>query len=295
MQRSRRKERWGTAHAATLAGLVALAVVVGWGAWRDIAWYALRDPEQSHVLLALPLAAWMFWLRRRRLRYARPGASWWGLGVIAAAAGIGWLGYATATDVLWHLGALGLVLGAVVAALGPRFVMLFRPALLALVFLIPVPGLIRQQVSLPLQRMSAHAAEFVFDVFAVPASRAGNSLSINGVDVTVAEACNGMRMVTALAVVAFAFIFSTTMRPGVRLLILAVTPFAALLVNVARLVPTVLMYGYAEHDAAELFHDVSGWLGLLLAFGIFWAFMGLLRWLEVPVQTYAVREAGVAA
>ena len=122
----------------------------------------------------------------------------------------------------------------------------------------------------------------------VAVERTGNALRVNGREVFIAEACNGMRMVSALALVSFAFIFSVPMGNRVRVLILLVSPVVAVLVNILRLIPTVLFYGYAEAEWASAFHDLSGWLGLVVAFVVLWGFLSMLRWLEVPIAPYAV-------
>ena len=131
---------------------------------------------------------------------------------------------------------------------------------------------------------------FFMDLFGAPVTRAGNALTINGHDVAIAEACNGMRMVAALALISYAFVFTVQMRLSVRLFILAISPLIAVIVNVARLVPTVFFYGYLDQDLAGLFHDLSGWLSLLLALGLLWGLLGIMRWIEVPLTPYAVSE-----
>jgi exosortase len=143
---------------------------------------------------------------------------------------------------------------------------------------------------MPLQEISAHISEFFLMIFNVPVERAGNTLTIDGHMVEIAEACNGMRMVAALGLVAFAFIYTVPMRSWVRLLILAISPIIALVVNVIRLVPTALLYGYSDKHTAEIFHDLSGWGVLVLALGMLWAFLAMLRWIEVPIAPYAVAE-----
>jgi len=71
--------------------------------------------------------------------------------------------------------------------------------------------------------------------------------------VTVAEACNGMRMVFALVLVSYAFAFSMPLRNGVRLVVLAASPLAAIVCNVIRLIPTIWLYGNARREVAGTF------------------------------------------
>ena len=280
---------WQTVDTVALAVLLFLAGMIAWPAWADMFRIGLRDAEQSHILLAAPVAIWLAWLRRSRLRRFRPQWSALGTLIIAVGAAMALLGVEYRVDVAWHLGGIGVVVGAAVTVVGSRMLMQFGPCFAALVFLLPVPGIIREPIAQPLQSISAQASQFGLELFAIPVSRAGNVLTVNGFPVEIADACNGMRMVSALALIAFAFIFSVPMNRGVRLAILLASPLVAVAVNVLRLVPTALFYGYADDPSvADLFHDLSGWLGLLVAMGMLWGFLGVLRWLEVPISTYAI-------
>jgi len=269
-------------------GLLALAVAACWPIWSEIASIGLNDPENSHILLAIPVAGFLAWLRRGRIRKMPWGPS--PMGPILCLLGLGLVatGPVLAFDAFSHLGALLLALGAVSSMLGFEVLSRFKPAVLSLFFLLPVPGGIRQGIALPLQEISARFVEFSMDLFGITVLRTGNALSINGVDVAVAEACNGMRMVSALALVTVAFVFSVPMRNSVRLVFIALSPAVALVVNIVRLVPTVLFYGYSDPETADFFHDVSGWGALAVALAILSGVLWLLRWIEVPVAPYPV-------
>jgi exosortase len=281
---------WKFSDGVLLSLLLVLAVAATRGPWTDVVGFAWRSEEQSHIMLGLPIAAWLFWVRRDRLRYTPPHRTL--LGPLAVAVGwlVCWYGFRSGTDIMWHGGALMIVCGAILTIVGVDFVMKFLPAFGALVFLLPVPGRVRHAIALPLQEISARIVEFIMVLIGLPVERAGNVLNVNGHPVGIAEACNGMRMVAALGLVAYAFVFTVPMRTSVRLFILLLSPLVALLVNVIRLVPTALLYGYAEKSTADLFHDLSGWGVLVVALGILWAFLALLRWIEVPIAPYAVAE-----
>jgi exosortase len=121
--------------------------------------------------------------------------------------------------------------------------------------------------------------------------RSGNVLSINGTEVEVVEACNGMRMVVTLFMVCYVLAFGSPLRWYVRALILLAAPLVAIGSNLVRLVATVWMYGNGATAAAGRFHDVAGWVMLGLAFLALRGTVGLLRWAMVPVSRY--RIAGV--
>lgn len=284
------RNRFGVPQASLAIALAAAAVFVTRDIWGQIAGVAVRSEEQSHILLAPMVAFWLFWVRRERLRFVRPRPTLVGPLIVAASWGLSVVGFGNGWDLFLHAGVIGMLVGALVSVVGLDPLRVFAPAFIALLFLLPVPGRIRQEIAIPLQEVSAQVTTWLLDLFGVPAARFGNVITVNGVDIAVAEACNGMRMVAALALVAYAFVFSTPMRNGVRLFLLAISPALALLVNIVRLVPTALWYGYGTAETAELFHDLAGWAMLVVALGLMWTVLALLKWIEVPIAPYAVAD-----
>jgi exosortase len=155
-----------------------------------------------------------------------------------------------------------------------------------LVFALPVPGTIRQQIALPMQMLATHVTQIMLELVGVAVTRLGNVLVINGEHIAVGEACNGMRMVLAFGLVVYAFIFSTPLKLSTRLIALALSPVAAIVCNVIRLVPTGLIYGYGAAHDAEWFHDLSGWLMLPVALLMLVAVLRLFKWLEISVSPF---------
>lgn len=272
---------------ATIA-VVALAAIATNHAWRDIWSTAVDREDQSHILLALPVAIWLAAIRRQRLRFCAPASSWLGALGVATGLVLSEVGFRQGADLFWHGGAVLAATSAAVSVVGLRVVRKFLPAFLALGFLLPVPGRLRHQIAVPMQEISAKVTEVVLDIAGFPISRSGNVLVINEQTVAVAEACNGMRMVGALALVTFAFAFAVPMRNWVRLVLLALSPLIAILVNIIRLIFTVTMYGYTSRETAAFLHDISGWAVLVVALGILWCVLSLLRWLEFRTVNYAV-------
>ena len=277
---------WLARDIAMGAFLVILAAWAGRDAFADILRVAMKDVEQSHVLLVPAVAAWLLWLRRSRLRYVRYQPSTWGpLLILAGWLGV-WWGFETDTRVLWHTGAMVTVLGAVLTLTGLSILRQFLPVFLVFLFAIPVPGFIRLRIARPLQEWAAFLTESFLDILGVEAVREGSVLLIHGQQVAVGEACNGMRMVFALTLVVYAFVFSTPFKTSTRLVLLALSPVIALVCNIIRLIPTSMIYGYGDPDTAAMFHDVAGWVMLPIALFMLIGVLKLLRWLELPVTTW---------
>lgn len=280
------RQGWTVWHFAAALLLSAAGFALTWDAWVDMFTIAWKDQEQSHVFLAPIVAAWMFGVRRARLRTCPPT----GLGIGPAILALGWVfssvGYNHAIQSFWHGGAVLVVLGCFLTAVGKNILFKFFPAFAVLVFLVPIPGVVREAVSHPLQSATAAATQAIMETMGIPVERSGNLLSINGAEVAVAEACNGMRMVFALVLVSYAFAFGLPLRNRVRALVLAVSPVAALACNVLRLIPTVLLYGYGSQTVADNFHDISGWLMLPLAFVLLLGVLRAVRWALIPVNRF---------
>lgn len=267
----------------TLA-LMALALFACRDAWLDILRIVQKDEEASHILLVPIVFARILWVRRGELKEWVPKASLWGVGITLIGIGLWLFGNIRAMQVVWHFGAVLALFGAFVSMNGLDIVRRLWPAFLVLVFLMPLPGVIRHPLALFLQNASAKLTEIVIVAIGFELTRYGNLLVINDYTVGVAEACNGMRMVSMLILIVFAFVFSERVRPWVRVLLIASAVPIAILCNILRLVPTVLAYGYFSPELADQLHD---WLGWILAFASYFGLMGvlwLMRWLLLPVD-----------
>jgi exosortase len=280
-----------------------LLAFLGWwvtsDAWSDIFRLAAKDEESSHIWLVLPIAAWLVWVRKEQLFLSRRS------GTIAGPllVGLGWLLFSVGDSQLfqsfWHLGAIMITVGCALAVLGSNVLWRFWPAFAVLVFLIPVPGIVRHQIASPMQTITAELTALVLQTVGQPVTLSGKVLVLNDVPVGIAEACNGVRMVFALVLVCFLYAFSTELSTRTRVLIMLASPIVAVAVNVARLVPTVCLYGYADEKTATLFHDVSGWAMMPIAlFGMI-GVGSLFRWAfrpdpETQHQLPSVPEPSVA-
>jgi exosortase len=282
------KHGWTRARLWTAAVLGVLGVVVTFPAWADIFNIAYRDEEASHIFLVPLVMGWLVWVRRGRFRHCQPRGTFIGPLLVALGWAISTWGYRHAVQSFWHGGAVLVVTGCVLSALGWDVLMRFLPAFVLLAFLVPIPGMIRQQVAIPLQQATAQVTQVLFDICGLPVERSGNMLSINGTAVEIAEACNGLRMVFALVLVSYGFAFGEPLRNYARVLIVAASPLSAILCNVVRMLPTLWLYGYGPRTLADSFHNIAGWVMLALAFMMLMGIIRLLRWAYIPVAHYTL-------
>jgi exosortase/archaeosortase family protein len=116
----------------------------------------------------------------------------------------------------------------------------------------------------------------------------GSLLMINDQPVLIAEACNGMRMVFPLLLIAYGFSFGLPLRASVRIIIVLASPIVALLCNVLRVLPLIWLQGQGRtwQTWGEWLHEHSGWIMVPLAFLVLLGLIRLLKWATVPVYRY---------
>lgn len=267
-----------------LFSALALALVwITWSAWADLAWLGWADEQSGHILVA-PLAALMLFFPRRGRLANMPR---WGFAVGPALILVGLLGwangYAHAVQIAFHLSGVVALAGAVVTVWGVEPLRRLAPMWVALLFLAPTPHAARQLVAVPMQEAGARVAREAAEVCGLGATRAGRSLRINGQDVTVAEACSGMRLVFTLLLACFVSAYTLPLREPARWAILLAAPFVAIAANVVRLVLTLWAYGRYDPATADKLHTFAGWVMVVVAF---LAIEGAVRgaaWLSIPV------------
>lgn len=281
---------WESRHVILLILLLVAAVYAGREQWRDIWMIASVDEESSHIFLVIPIAIWLIWIRRVRFRRCPPRASWFGVLTVFVGYLLAEFSYRTAFQAGWHGGAVLMAVGALITIVGTQVVANFFPAVAILALMIPIPGNIRLAIAGPLQNATARVTTSILEMMGYYVERSGNLVNINDMPVAVAEACNGMRMVFALVLVSYAFAFSVPLKNSVRLLILLLSPVAAIVCNVFRLAPTVIFYGNEQlpEGFADGFHDIAGWLMLPLAFLMLLGITRALRWAMVPTYQFTL-------
>ena len=252
----------------------------------DILGIAGRDQEQTYILLVPFVAAWLLWLRRSRFRYVRFRPSYTGPAAVILGSLMSWWGFESGTQIAWHAGAGLALVGVVLSMTGLEPLRQFAPVFAVLALALPVPGVLRQAIALPLQTMATMVTHSMLELCGVAAIRYGNMLVINGQEIAVGEACNGLRMVFAFTLVVYAFAFSVPLKLPTRVILIVLSPIMALVCNVIRLVPTSVFYGYGTASGAEWFHALTGWLMLPVALVILVRLLRLLTWLELPVARF---------
>lgn len=226
------------------------------------------DPGSSHGILIPPVAVYIAWLRRD-LTLAQPAfPDSRGLWLTLSACLMLLVGTLGAEFFLARASFVLIVAGLVWTFWGlPRFRTLLFPLLLLLT-MVPLPQLVYNAASVPLQEMASSVATSLVQMLGIAVYQDGNVIHLAGISLGVAEACSGLRSLTSLVTAALmvGFLFCTRVRTRVLLVALAVP--VAIGMNVVRVTGTALIAEYNQQYALGYYHLFSGWLVFLAGFGI---------------------------
>ncbi len=261
-------------------------VCVWWAPIADIVFSAFGGVEKSYILLVPLVAAYLLMVRRSADGDGKSFGSNF-IGVAFAGGSIVLAEAARDRDVLaaWHAAPILCFWGLLISIRGIPWCRARLAPLLLLMAMVPVPGMVRQFVSQPMQGLATQVTAWLLGGLGVPVERAGNVIEIRGVQVAVGEACDGMRLIMPLAIVMYAFVFAFPFRGGIRAIMLILCVPIAIICNVARLVPTALAYGFAPSHANWV-HDLGGWSMIPMSIALLVGLLRFLEWLDLPVAKF---------
>jgi exosortase len=238
-------------------------------------WY--EDPDYSHGFLVPLLSAYLIWQRRDKLAEIVRKPSNWGLVVVAFALTLLFLGSLGAELFLTRVSIILMICGLIVYFSGWGLLRGMAFPLAFLLFAIPIPVLIYNEIVFPLQFIASRFATTILETLNLfPIMREGNVLIMPGMRLEVVEACSGIRSLMSLLALAAGYGYLAEKSVPVRwFLIVAMVPLA-IVSNGTRVMITALMTNYIGPQAAEGFmHEFSGWVIFVVATVLFLALHSL--------------------
>ena len=253
-----------------------------------------NNPEAGHGLLLAPLAVYFAW-KSGIAPEAKPNRA---VGFMLILGGVffryvsdlaaelftmrGSMVMAAAGIVVWHYGFRQLV----------RWWLPFTLLSLS----IPLPEIVLNRIALPLQFTASKIGAGLLAWRQIPVLLTGNVIRIPGHELFVAEACSGLRSLTALLSLGVLLGAITLRSPVSRVLLFASAIPVAIMLNGFRVFLTGFLVFFVDPKLGEGFmHITEGWLIFLIAFtilgGVAWAF----GWVERRLRGEHKKPAPVAA
>jgi len=238
-------------------------------------WYI--DEDMGHGFFVPFVAAYVVWQQRDDILARRYSPNYLGL-ILVVLGGIVLVAATLGVELTLMRGAFLISLAGVIFTLGgvPLIRQLLFPLAL-LLFMIPLPALIYNQITFPLQIFASQMAETILSLIGIPVLRDGNVLELPSQKLNVVEACSGIRSLMSLTFLALVYGYFFEPRISVRWILLALTPPIAIFVNAMRVTLTGVFSEYNPELAKGLFHSLEGWVMFMLALGLLLAAHQLLR------------------
>jgi exosortase len=138
-----------------------------------------------------------------------------------------------------------------------------------LLFMIPLPAIILNTVTFPLQLLAAKVATFSLQVVNLPVYREGNIIFLPRTTLEIIEACSGLRSLVSLVALAVVFAYLTQRHTWKLVVLVASSVPIALIANAFRIWGTgVLVHFYGSKVAEGFYHSFAGWSVFVVAFGL---------------------------
>lgn len=270
--------------------------------WSRIAWFAALvavcygpilsalfkqwtyDDDMGHGFFVPLIACYIAWQRRSELAAIKPQPNWRGLIVLSVGA-VQMLFGVIGVDLFTSRTAVILTLVGIVWTLGGNEILkkLAFPLFL-LCFMIPIPGVVYNQITFPLQILASKLAAVALTLFGVPVFREGNILDLPNQRLSVVEACSGIRSLLSLTFLSLVYGYFFEKRRWMRIVLFLATIPIAIVANGGRVTVTGLISQVKPELAEGFFHESTGWVIFMIALGILIVFHQFLTWVVRLVQ-----------
>jgi len=229
-------------------------------------WYEL--PDFSHGFLIPFFAAFLLWDKRHQMQNTAIAPSWAGVWLVALGLFVLLLGIFGADLFLQRTSFVLLAAGLVWTLLGRAMLRQAMFVLFVLLLAIPLPTILFNQITFPLQIVASKLASTLLPLAGVPVLREGNVIQLPTMQLEVDEACSGIRSLMSLFTVAVIYGYLLE-RSNWRRVVMALSSIPiAVAANGARIFGTGLCVQYWDPDKAMgFFHEFSGWLMFLVSLG----------------------------
>jgi exosortase len=278
---------WPLSVPALLAGLAFVVLFIT--PFRGLAAQWWNDPDSGHGLLLFPVAIWLAWREgidpeaRRNVR--------WGVAILIAAILLRAIGSAAAELFTQRFSIWLAAVGLVVYQWGWVQIRRWWLPVVLLPLSIPLPAIVTDALATPLQFRASKLATAMIRWRQIPVQLTGNVIHLRNATLFVAEACSGLRSLTALLSlgVLIGGMYLRSIPSRVLLVFLAIP--VAVFVNAARIFLTAFLVHFVDPKLAQgAMHRNEGWAMFMIAFLILGAVAAVVRFGEYRIAKWRGRD-----
>lgn len=239
------------------------------------------DEDMGHGFFVPVLAGYIAWQQKDEILGKSYRSNAWGLLIMAFAAALSIAGTLGAELFTQRISFVFSVIGALLYWGGLPLLRTLAFPVLLLFFMIPIPAIVYNRITFPLQLIASQVAETALGLMGVPVVRDGNVLELPSQKLSVVEACSGIRSLLSLSFLSLIYGFFFETRVWVRWVLFFATVPIAITANAARVTLTGILSEINVEYSHGVYHSLSGWVVFVVAMVI------LVIFHQVLVRAYS--------
>ncbi|MGH9631778.1 MAG: exosortase/archaeosortase family protein [Bryobacteraceae bacterium] len=237
-----------------------------------------NDEDMGHGFFVPITAGYIAWQNRDKLFARHFTPNYWGLAVLGFAALQLYIATLGAELFLARTAFIESIIGVVLFLGGFEALRLLAFPIFLLFFMVPIPAVIYNQITFPLQIFASQVAEFALGLLGIPVLRDGNILELASQRLSVVEACSGIRSLLTLSFLSLVYAYFFDSKVWMRAVLLIATVPIAIIANAGRVTVTGILSEYNREWAHGLLHTMSGWVIFMIALGMLVITHQLINW-----------------
>ena len=251
-------------------------------AWLTVAWFGVLligyyapvlaflvrtwdNPDMGHGYFVPVMAGFIIWKTRDELFAMKPQPNWWALLVVLFAGSQLMLATLGAEVFLARTSFVIMLFGVVWVLGGTAYVKKLSFPLFLLFFMVPIPAILYNRITFPLQILASRLATDALMAIGIPVLREGNILDLPTQRLSVVEACSGIRSLLSLTFLSLIYGYFFEKRIWLRVVLFLSTIPIAIIANGSRVTLTGIMSQIKPELAEGFFHESTGWVIFMVA------------------------------
>lgn len=274
--------------AQTMLALASIALFLSsyWSTLQSLIHRWNTDPNYGHGYLVPLVSLYLFHqslVSKGTPRLAEPkGGQLIGSALLLIAIALLWITSLVPSLVIESISMLLMLAGGIGIVWGRSILLRALAPIAFLLFMIPWPSKLYSQAAFPLQLTISQTSSVLLTMLGIPVLCDGSLIHLPGQTMHVAEACSGMRQLTAFLAMGAATALVIDRPVWFRTILVAAAVPVAMLVNIIRVTLMALMHhaGLGEWTKGTL-HTLEGMIMIFAGLGILMGIVRLLDWIRI--------------
>ena len=282
--------------------VAAIALIVALYSHTFVSWYfewTAAGSFYAHSMFVPFFVAVMLWRNRERLGRVAWQPSWSGLLLLVPGLLLLLLALRGDVPTVQSLSFIFLLLGGCLLLLGVgKTRKLLFPLLFVMMMMPLIPDQLINGIAFPIQMKSAELAVWILNHITLTSFQEGTQIHMEHYRMAVEVPCSGFKTLLSLLTFSAAFAYLVEAPAWKRWLLFLITAPLSLVINGLRIALIGVVGELVSTSTAQMFHDYSGFIVLILAFAFLFNFARLIkceRFLGVPLTDEVEKRDALAA